>query len=325
MTVSKCLRDAPDISVATKVRVKKIAEDMGYVPDFLAASLRTRSTRLFGVVLSSITNPAYSRVLLAIFERVHSMGYDVLVAQTMNSPEREEECIRRMMARRVEGLLISPVYRMQGDARIYQEISKRQIPTVLLDHTVPFCQQFANVEMDNLISSFRLTQHLLQLGHRRIAFFKGPPAAPWAQERFEGHRRAMRELGIDVEDRFVFSAGSTIEDGVKAATQFLSETPPVTAIMAANDLVAIGAANTLLAQGLRIPENLSFTGFGNILTAENYRVPLTTVRQPKYRLGAAAMELLVQLLQGKPPERKRLPAEVIVRASTAAPAGKTPA
>ena len=114
---------------------------------------------------------------------------------------------------------------------------------------------------------------------------------------------------------------------MKAATQFLNETPPATAIMAVNDLVAIGAANTLLDQGVHIPQTYSLTGFGNILTAESFRVPLTTVRRPKFRLGTAAMELMLQLLRGKAPEHKRLSAEIIVRASTAPPAsaGKPPA
>lgn len=325
MTVSKCLRDAKDISAATKARVRKIADDMGYVPHAMAASLRTRNTRLFGLVITSITNPIYSRVCLAILERAHEMGYDLLIAQTLNSPEREEQSIRRMMARRVEGLFISPVYRLQNEARVYQELWQKQIPTVLLDHTAPFCHQFANVEVDNLIASFKLTQHLLKLGHRRIAYLAGPPVAPWAQERFEGFRRALRELGIEIEDRFVFRAGATIEDGVKAATQFLNEHPPATAMMAVNDLVAIGAGNTLLDQGLRIPQELSLGGFGNILTAESFRVPLTTVGRPKFRLGMAAMDLMLQLLEGKPPEHRRLPAEIIVRASTAAPAGKASA
>jgi LacI family transcriptional regulator len=325
MTVSKCLRDAPDISAGTKARVRQMAEAMGYVPHAMAASLRTRNTRLFGLVISTITNPIYARVVLAIMERAHELGYDLIVTQTLNSPEREELCIRRLMARRIEGIFISPVYRLQTEAPIYQQLWQRQIPVVLLDHRAPFCQPFANVEVDNLIAAFKLTQHLLQLGHRQIAYFTGPATAPSSQERFEGHRRALRELGVEVEDRFVFNAGSTIEDGVKAATQFLNEAPSVTAIMAVNDLVAIGAANTLLDQGVCIPADLSVTGFGNILAAETYRTPLTTVRQPKYHLGLAAMDLMLQLLQGKPVEHKRLPGEIIVRASTSAPAGKPPA
>jgi LacI family transcriptional regulator len=156
----------------------------------------------------------------------------------------------------------------------------------------------------------------LKLGHRRIAYLCGPLAATWAQERFEGFRRAMREIGLDVDDRLVFQAGTTVEDGTKAALQMLNESCDATAIQAASDLVAIGCADALLNQGIRIPQDLSIVGFGNILTSEYFRVPMTTIRQPKFRLGTAAVDALMRLLRAEPLETKRLPAELIVRAST---------
>ena len=112
MTVSKALRDAADVSAGTKTRIKLLAQQMGYVPDSSAQGLRTRSTRLFGLAVSSMTNPIFSRVVLAIEERAYELGYDVLLAHTLNIPEREEACIRRFLSRRVEGIFISPVYRM---------------------------------------------------------------------------------------------------------------------------------------------------------------------------------------------------------------------
>ena len=112
MTVSKALRDEPDVSATTKTRIKLLAQQMGYVPDSTAQGLRTRRTKLFGLVVSSMTNPIYSRVVLAIEERAYALGYDVLLAHTLNIPEREEACLRRLLSRRVDGLFISPVYRM---------------------------------------------------------------------------------------------------------------------------------------------------------------------------------------------------------------------
>ena len=181
MTVSKALRDAPDVSAATKTRIKLLAQQMGYVPDSTARGLRTRKTKLFGLVISSMTNPVYSRVVLAIEEGAYALGYDVLLAHTLNLPEREEACLRRLLSRRVDGLFISPVYRMAAEARIYQELLARRIPTVLLGHTAPFCSQFVNVETDDLLASYAVTQHLLKLGHKRIAFLAGPLATPWTQ------------------------------------------------------------------------------------------------------------------------------------------------
>jgi len=319
MTVSKALRDEPDVSEATKGRIKAMAQQMGYVPDSSAQGLRTRTTKLLGLLIPSPTDPNVARMTLAIEERVHDLGYDLLLMHTLNAVEREEYCIRRMLARRVDGIFIAPVYRMEPEARIYKELAAQQTRVVLLGPSAPFCNGFPSVQVDDLLASFAATQHLVKLGHKRIAYLSGPAAAPWAQSRFEGYRRALREANSDVDDRLVFQAGSTVEDGVKAALQMLNEGCDATAVQAANDLIAIGAADTLLNQGVRIPQALSIAGFGNVLTSEFFRVPLTTVRQPKFRLGTAAIELMMQILRGQRVESKRLPAELVVRASTAPP------
>jgi len=319
MTVSKALRDAPDVSAATKAKIKSFAQQMGYVPDSSAQGLRTKTTKLFGLVIPSITNPIFARIVFAIEERAHDLGYDVLLAHSLNKPEREEHCIRHFLSRRVDGLFISPVYRFEAEARIYQEVLARKTPVVLLGSPAPFCKSFPGVEIEELIASYNATQHLLKLGHKRIAYLTGPPTAPWAHERFNGYRRALREAGLEVDDKFVFQSGSTIEDGTNAALQMLNEGCNATAVQAVNDLVAIGCAETLIAQGLKIPEDVSVAGFGNILMAEHFRMPLTTVSQPKFRLGIAAVEMMMSLIRGENVQSKRLPAELVERKSTAAP------
>jgi DNA-binding LacI/PurR family transcriptional regulator len=243
----------------------------------------------------------------------------VLLAHSLNNPEREEHCIRHFLSRRVDGLFISPVYRFEAEARIYQEVLARKTPAVLLGSPAPFCKSFPGVETEELIASYNATQHLLKLGHKRIAYLTGPPTAPWAHERFNGYRRALREAGLEVDDKFVFQSGSTIEDGTNAALQMLNEGCHATAVQAVNDLVAIGCAETLIAQGLKIPEDVSIAGFGNILMAEHFRVPLTTVSQPKFRLGTAAVEMMMSLIRGEGVQPKRLPAELVERKSTAPP------
>jgi len=319
MTVSKALRDEPDVSSATKQRVKLLAQQMGYVPDSSAQGLRTKTTKLFGLVIPATTNPIYARIVFAIEERAHELGYDILLAHTHNKPEREEVCLRHLLSRRVDGLFISPVYRYEAEARIYQEIRTRATPAILLGPPAPFCRSFASIEIEELIASYNVTQHLLKLGHRRIAYLTGPPAAPWAHERFEGYRRALREAGIEVDDKLVFQAGNTIEEGTKATLQFLNENCRATAVQAVSDLVAIGCAETLISQGMRIPEDISLVDFGNVLAAEYFRVPLTTVRQPKFRLGIAAVDAMMCLLRGEKIQPKRLTAELIERKSTAPP------
>lgn len=316
MTVSKALRDAPDVSAATKAKIRVLAQQMGYVPDCLAQGLRTRKTRLFGLVISSLTNPIFSRVVLAIEEAAHELGYDVLLAYSLNSTEREEACVRRLLSRRVDGLFISPVYRMSAEPRVYGEIAAAGVPTVIMGHLAPFCASFVNVETDDLQAGYSVTRHLLDLGHKRIAFLAGPPGTPWTQERFEGYRRALREAGRDIDDRLVFQAGRTIDEGASAAAQLMAEKVDATAVQAINDLVAVGCADTLLRAGVRIPAEISLAGFGNTLISEYFRPRLTTVSQPKHRLGAAAADAMMSLLRGRRPEPRRLPADLVIREST---------
>jgi DNA-binding LacI/PurR family transcriptional regulator len=316
MTVSKALRDEADVSAATRAKIIALAKQMGYVPDSSAQNLRTGKTKLFGLAVSSMTNPIFSRVVLAVESAAREHGYDVLLGHTLNKPEQEDACLRRFLARRVDGIFVSPVYRLGADTGIYKEISERKTPTVVLGHPAPFCSQFVNVEADDVQASYEITQHLLKLGHKRIAFLGGPPSTPWTQERYEGYRRALREAGIEVDEKLIFQSGRLIEDGAKAAAQMLHEACDATAIQAVNDMVAVGCANFLMNQGVRIPQDISVTGFGNTLLSEYFRVPLTTARQPKHRLGTAAVACMIQLLKGKTPESQRLSADISIRASS---------
>lgn len=320
MTVSKALRNARDVSASTRARILTLAEQMGYTPDSVAQGLRNRNTKLFGLVIPSLTNPIFARVVTGIEEQANERGYDVVLVQSQNNVDREQAAIRRLLSRRVEGIFLSPVYRLEPTAPVYEDLRRRGTRVVLLGPRAPFCQGFANVETDDLNASQAITRHLIELGHRRIAFLAGPSPAPSSRERLEGYRRALREAAIEPDDRLIFGAGSTIEDGEKAGLQLLQERPGATAIQAANDLVAIGAATVLLQQGLAIPRDVSIAGFGNVLVSEHFRVPLTTVRQPKLRLGVAAIDTMFKLIDGQRADPKRLPGEIVVRASTAAPA-----
>jgi len=319
MTVSKVMRDAKDISGATKERIRGMAKEMGYVPDRMAQSLRNRTTHLFGLVMSAVTNPMFARALMALEEQAFEMDYELIFSHSLKQTEREETIIRRLISRRVDGMFLYPVYRMNPHSPIYEELEKSKIPAVILGHKSPFCDAFPNVETDDLAASKKLTQHLIGLGHRRIAFLTGPQYVPWSQERLEGYRAALAEAQIEFDDKLIYIGGGTIAEGASAALQMLDEKCGVTAVQAVNDLVAIGAASTFLGQGIRIPEDLSIVGFGNILTAEYFRVPLTTVRQPKHRLGTAAMEVMKQLLKGESTVSQRLSADVVVRASSGKP------
>ncbi len=319
MTVSKAMGEATDVSPQTRARVRLLAQQMGYVPNSMAQGLRNRKTRLLGLVLSTVANPIFARTISAIEQGAFEWGYELILTHTLNDLEREEACIRRLLARRVEGMFVFPIYRLAPTSEIYNILQLRQTPTVVLGHSAPFCSAFHNVECEDLNGSYQMTRHLLEIGHRSIAFFGGPTGAPWAVDRLEGYRRALRDHQIEPDDRLIFTAGAGMEDGEKTALQMLNESVSVTAVQAVNDLVAMGAANVFLNQGLKIPADLSVCGFGNLLMSEHFRVPLTTMRQPKLRLGVAAMEMMQKLLRNERVESRRITADLIARASTAPP------
>ncbi len=316
MTVSKALRDKADISPATRQRIQRLAIEAGYVPHSAASGLRNKTTRLIGLMIPAVTDPIYARVLSAVEQHVHERGYDLILTHTLGSVEREERCLRRLLARRVDGLLIAPVPRLTPSVPVYNELRGRGVPTVILGQRSPFCSEFISVEAEDLAASLSITRHLLELGHRRIAFLAGPQSAPWAAERLAGYQKALRDAGVAPDDRLIFNSGTTVDEGAKTALQFIGERSDATALQAVNDMVAIGAANTLLNQGVQIPGDLSVAGFGNVLVSEFFRVPLTTVRQPKFRLGEVALNQLLRLIRGEPAETLRIPAEIVIRAST---------
>ncbi len=319
MTVSKVLRDAPDVSPATKSRIRRLVQEMGYVPNALARGLRTRRTRLLGLVVPAVAHPVIGEMVQTIETRVHELGYDLLLAQSQDNPQREDMCLRRLLSRRVDGLFIYPVYRLAPTATVWEELLKSGTPAVLLGPGAPFCAGFPGVETDDALAGYLVAQHLIRLGHKRIAFFAGPPAAPWAQELFAGYRRALREANLPLDDRLVFSAGVRLEDGQRSAAQMLSEGAAPTAIQTVSDQAALGVATVLWERGLRIPEDVSLAGYGDLYPAEWMRVSLTTVRLPRSALAAAAAEAMERWLGGEKVETRRLPGELCIRGSTARP------
>ena len=316
MTVSKALRNAPDIAARTKLRIGELAKSMGYTPNLGARSLRNQETKLLGLVIPATTDPIFAPIVMAIEQCALDRGYELILHHSWNKPEREEIILQNLISRRVDGIFLSPVYRMEPEVAAYNELKKRRIPTVIMGPLADFCKDFVNVQTLGNESAFGMTQHLIDLGHKRIAFFAGPRFSERAISRQEGYRRALRENGIEEDPSLVFNGGTTITEGGNAAKHFLEEKTQATAIQTVNDLVAIGAANVFLDHGLIIPDELSIAGFGNILSSEHYRIPLTTIRQPKFRMGMAAFDSMLKLITKKQVEPQRMIGEVLVRKST---------
>jgi LacI family transcriptional regulator len=319
MTVSKVMRDYPDIAPKTKERIRAIANELGYVPDGAARSLRTRSTQTIGVVLPSISHVYYPRVFVGIEQVARARGYRLLLSHTNDDANQEMAEIKEMLSRKVDGLLIVPASRFDSSYEIYSLIESRRVPTVIMDRHPAQLGNFLRVVSDDRQGGYLAAKHLIDMGHRDIALLSGPAGCTSTQERTEGFKRALQESGIAYRDELVFSAGTDVADGQKAASELVNERARCTAILAHNDLVAIGAAEFFFAQKWRVPEDISIVGYGDVQVASLYRVPLTTVRQPQSALGQIAIQLLLEKMAGRPTESRRMPVEVIVRASTAGP------
>jgi len=323
MTVSRVLHGKPGVSKATRERVQAVADRLGYVPDAMAQSLRARSPRLLAALVPSLSDPVWSLALQAIEERVHLMGFDFLLAQSQGLREREEVCLRRLMARRVEGLFLASSVQATATSPVYLQLQESHAKVVALGHTDPAASVagFHAVGHDETAASRKVTTHLIELGHARIAFFAGPSLSASARARFEGYRLALQKHGLPQDERLVFGAGMTVADGAKAVERFVAESARATAIQAVNDLVALGAVAALAQRGLRVPTDLSVAGYGDLLPGEAAPVPLTTVKQPKYALGEKAVEAMAALLRGQRPDVTLLSAELVVRSSTGPPPG----
>jgi LacI family transcriptional regulator len=227
--------------------------------------------------------------------------------------------VQKMIASQVEALLLFPAVRWQHRLATLEMVRASGIPTVLLDAYPAGAENFPLVSWvvcEDQRGGQLATEHLLELGHKEILFLAGPNGSSSSAGRFSGYQRALAAAAVPYSDARVFLADKDIDSGRKAMSQALSEKVPFTAIVAHNDSVAVGAADTLFQQGFRIPEDVSIVGFGDGLLAENFRVPLTTVRVPQIEMGETALRLAIDLRKGNQVQPRQLPVEIIVRSST---------
>jgi DNA-binding LacI/PurR family transcriptional regulator len=320
MAVSKALRDAPDISVATRARVQAEAKRRHYIPNRAAQNLRLRKSGLIGVIVPQINHTYYSHLVWGIERQAQAMNFQVLLAHSLDRAEDELREAQKLVARQVEALLLVPAVRWQHRLATLEMLHSSRVPTVLLDAYPAGADRFPQVSWvvcDDERGGRLATEHLFELGHREILFLAGPNGSSSSAGRFSGYQRALADATIDYTDQRVYLAGKDIESGSQAMAQALSEKPAFTAVVAHNDSVAMGAIETLAGQGFRVPEDISVVGFGDGLLAANFRVPLTTVRVPQVEMGEAAMRLAWEIQKGEPVTPRLMPVEITVRASTA--------
>lgn len=325
MAVSKALRDAPDISVGTKARVQAEARRRNYIPNRSAQNLRSRSSGLIGVVVPQINHPYYSQLVWGVERQAEAAGLQVLLGHSLDRADNEMREVQKLIARQVEALFLVPSARWQHRLATLEMARTSQIPIVLLDAYPAGAENFPHVSWvvcDDQRGGEMATEFLLELGHREILFLAGPNGSSSSAGRFGGYQRALAAAGVAYSDNRVYLADKDIGSGHKAMGQALSEKTSFSAVVAHNDSVAIGAINTLLQQGFRVPEDVSVVGFGDGILAENFRVPLTTVRVPQVEMGEMAVRLALDLQKGNPVQPRLLPVEITVRSSTAKRGGE---
>jgi DNA-binding LacI/PurR family transcriptional regulator len=324
MAISKALRDAPDIGAATKERVRREADRIGYIPDHNARSLRQGRTHLIGVLVQEINEPFAAGVISGIEEAASEAGFQVILATSHQSEDMEMKMLQRMLEHKVEAVFIQTQVRMQHRSPVLDAARKYSIPLIFLDHYPADARQFSAVSwvVADCFQAGRIAAtHLAELGHQDILYFSGPPTASSTADHLSGFSKGLSESGIAYDDEKVFLTGLTVDGGRETMTRALNESLEFSAIVCAHDAPAVGAIQILQANGVRVPEDVSVVGFGDGMLAAYGTVPLTTVSRAQVDMGTAALRHWVvnreQMLAGTRVQPRILPVDLVVRKSSA--------
>ncbi len=319
-TVSRVLnpRTRALVNPATADRVERVAREMGYSLNPIARGLKTRRTFSVGVLIPDLTNPLFPPIIRGIERVLDAAGYTALVASTDGEPARERQRLEALIARQVDGFVIATAVRHHP---VVAEAIASDLAVVLVNRTIEGEGVFAVVPDDRRGSALAV-DHLATLGHARIAHIAGPQATTTGLLRYRGFVEAMEDAGLPV-DRTLIAQGEafTIAAGTTAARDLLAAADPPTGIVAANDLLALGAYTALHEAGLRCPHDVSVVGFNDMPFADRFAPPLTTIHIPHGQIGARAAELLLERIEDPAATPQTLVFEptVRVRGSTAAP------
>lgn len=321
-TVSRALspkgRSLISADLAARIRAK--AEEMGYVGDVYATGLRTGRTRTVGVIIPDIQNPIFPPIVRGIQNRMDEAGLVTLIAYSDNRIDLARREVERLLGRRVDGLIYASAFL---EDPVIDFCHEQGVSLVLLNRSVRGARGIYHEVLNDEAEGIRQTvAHLAALGHRRIVHFNGPVDVLQGLERREALRRYAAEYGLEAQE--CECTAFSREEGARCARQFLSAGPSATAIVAGNDLIAIGAVQVFKEAGLRVPDEVSVVGFNGMPFSEMFDPPLTTVAIPHVQLGARAAEILLGEMQGEsegPLTVKLEPVLVARRSSGPAPDG----
>ena len=314
ITVSRVINNAGYISAETRQKVEAAVSQLGYVPNTLSQSLRWKQTGMLALVLTDVTNPFWTTVARGVEDAASEAGYHVILCNTDESPQKQEEYLTALLQKRVDGMLLVPA---RDDLEDIQRVQMLKVPLVVLDRRLSQPVVDA-VRCDSESGAYQLTRLLLERGHRLIALLTGPEHVATATDRVTGYRRALRAAGIDSDGESVFYGAFTIQSGQDMARQALALNPRPTAIFAGNNFIAIGMMQTLREAGIRVPEEISVVGFDDLPASLLLDPFLTVAAQPAYEMGREATNLLIKRLAGdgaQAPQEVVLPVEIVERKS----------
>ncbi len=318
-TVSRVLNEEGVVAEATRARVLATIDELGYRPNAIARSLVSQRTYTLGLLTADFSDYTHARIIEGAEAEAREHGYLIFVSGAEHSPEGEPLCCSPLLSQhQAEGLFIVYHGSDQDSYELFEHIPP-DLPVVTIGYA-PNREDIVTVGIANYQGARQATQHLLGLGHRRIAHITGPMQMYAGQERRRGYTAALQEAGITPEDSWVASGDWSSSSGYHAAQQLLNRNLDFTALFVQNDRMAMGALQALREHKLRVPQDVAVVGFDNIPSTPYFDPPLTTLHQPNYELGRTGARLLINLINNQPAPSVpiRLATRLIIRSSCGA-------
>jgi len=316
-TVSRAINHVPTVDSQLAKRVWKVVEELGYYPNTQARALVSGKTRIFGLIVSEITNPFFPEVVQSFEHIAVQHNYEILLTSTVHDPIRMEKSVRRMIERRVEGVA---VLTFGMEEALLEDLRFRKVPLVFVDVGPPV-PRVSNIKINYQRGIRQAVQHLAALRHERIAFITGPLALKSAKARKEAFLESMREIGLHVDPEFVIEGDHTMEGGMQVFKRLAGLRSRPTAVMCSNDMTAVGVMREAFDYGISIPQELSVVGFDDVRLAQFIIPPLTTVQMSQTELAKLAFKALLTEVERETPSpggtEYVLNTDLVLRKSTA--------
>lgn len=319
-TVSRTINGSDVVKPRTAEKIWRVIRELGYYPSTQARALASGKSRILGLIISDIVNPFFPELVKSFEFAATRHGYEVIIANTDYNPERMATCVRRMIERQADAVAIIT---SEIERHLIDELSRRKVPIVFLD-VGKLRPLMSNISVEYGKGIQEAVQHIVSLGHKRIGFIAGPHNLKSARTRRAAFLKCISDSGIENSQRIVVEGNHKVDGGDKAMTHMLSLSDPPTAVLASNDLTAIGAMRAISRARLRVPEDISLIGFDDIELSLCTQPPLTTIRLSRAELGQKAFDALYRNLSGESSkgEEIKVTTSLIVRQSTAAVNGR---